>query len=224
MNDTTGAGGFFITGRLKGGKGYVADIIGLPIVSFAAALKAVLGVTAENKDEKRPLLQKVGQMARGDIAMTPKVRAILDSGYEVTGLGTRELWSSPAHKNYWVDLALYDAPAEFVCDDARFANEVEALHDAGLIHIHVYATTACRMRRADRKYKKSVDEDTSEQMAIALDDFYLDKDEIRYEDSLPSEDVTCMTLRVWSDDKRTPSPLVTEWVTPEQIEVMINDE
>lgn len=181
------------SGRMCSGKDYVAIKAGYECVSIAEPLYRLASFYLGTKDKKVPevraFMQALGAWGRGEegpdsAGGIPREKVFSDvrnSGAKMTGLDAVDWENFGTKKTFWLNSAadvaekLAGQGVKVAITNARFPEELEELKNRGFRHVHVMCTEAARLNRAGREYNPSIDEDTTEKMAIGLNDIVREK-------------------------------------------------
>jgi len=197
------------SGRMRSGKDYVADQLGLTKLGFADPMYGVaqrlVGSSDKNVPGMRDLLRYIGQVGwghfDGDRYRATVERGLLcdwcrRNGFQASQMGTPEMWQSfGLRKTFWVDILLErirlleysdrEIPG-FAVVNVRFDHELEPLREAGFDHYHIVCREETRRMRMGSEDRKTVD-DKSEEMAARFDVELFPEKKIWNDDGEPPE-------------------------------------
>lgn len=202
------------SGRMCSGKDYVALAAGYRCISIAEPLYRLASFYLNTSDKKIPevraFMQALGAWGRGEDGppscsgrtREQVSREVRDKGAEMTGLSEVKWAEYGTTKTFWLSSAarvaetLAEKGDNVAITNARFPEELDELKRRGFRHVHVMCTEASRLNRAGREYNPAIDEDTSERMAIDLNERVYNGGA----GALPGSAV------VWSDYEPAPHP------------------
>ena len=189
------------SGRMRAGKDYVAEQLGLPIYGFADPIYLLTEAWVGSQDKTlsgvRRAMQKIGAWGRGIVSeaypLTRERHRFCEwaqvHGPTITGMGTGRRWAQfgqdwdpaleemghyPGH--FWIEL-LQDrvrGADEYGITNGRFPNEIWAFSGGDKGHIHVMCseeTRRARTNEAGEAWDPDAENDTTEQMAAQLDEY-----------------------------------------------------
>jgi len=175
------------------GKDYVAIKAGYECVSIAEPLYRLASFYLGTKDKKIPevraFMQALGAWGRGEAGpesagghSREKVFSdVRNSGAKMTGLDAVDWENFGTKKTFWLNSAadvaekLAKSGIKVAITNARFPEELTELKKRGFRHIHIMCTEVARMNRTGREYNPAIDEDTTERMAINLNELVISK-------------------------------------------------
>jgi len=176
------------SGRMCSGKDYVALKAGYECVSIAEPLYRLASFYLGTKDKKIPevraFMQALGAWGRGEegpaeaggISKEKVIKDVKNAGGKMTGLTAVDWENFGTRKTFWLNSAadvaekLAGEGIKVAITNARFPEELEELKKRGFQHIHIVSTEVARLARAGREYIPEIDENSTELMAMQLND------------------------------------------------------
>lgn len=181
------------TGRMRVGKDYVSELLGLTVLPLAEPLyemcSALLGSCEKENPQHRQFLQMLGAWGRGEpkedsprLPTFQEVTSLVNSQPEKL-VTTKHLnigiqWSRFGTPEFWLNIALLKAQA-FIKENpntplsvpnGRFANEVQAFTKLGFLHLHVRCSEPARLERLGPRHDPASDNDITEAYSRHLDE------------------------------------------------------
>lgn len=166
---------------------------GYECVSIAEPLYRLASFYLGTKDKKIPevraFMQALGAWGRGEtgpdsagtLSREKVFSDVRNSGAKMTGLDAVDWENFGAKKTFWLGSAadvaekLAGEGVKVAITNARFPEELEELKRRGFRHIHIMCSEAARMNRTGREYNPAIDEDSTEKMAIGLNEIVQEK-------------------------------------------------